>query len=139
MFDICGMVNQFAMVTVFVAISVYLLQVVDSAVLRFSSAVTHFSPGSYTSRPLQTTSFGNLFMAGDWVKGLDHGANGLSQERAYITGLAAANLVIQGLGHGVPAEIIPVDEDEPHVAAAKGANQAVQGFFEALPSPLNSL
>lgn len=139
MFDICGMVNQFAMVTVFVAISVYLLQVVDSAVLRFSSAVTHFSPGSYTSRPLQTTSFGNLFMAGDWVKGLDHGANGLSQERAYITGLAAANLVIQGLGHGVPAEIIPVDEDEPHVAAAKGANQTVQGFFEALPSPFNSL
>ncbi|DBA70993.1 hypothetical protein WJX79_001029 [Trebouxia sp. C0005] len=114
-------------------------QVVDSAVLRWSSAVTHFSPGSYASRPLQTTSFGNVFMAGDWVRGLDHGTNGLSQERAYITGLAAANLVIQGLSHGVPAPIIPVEADEPHVVAGKRANQAVQGFLEALPSPFRSL
>lgn len=115
------------------------LQVVDSAVLRFPNAVTHFSPGSYTSRPLQTTSFGNVFMAGDWVKGLNHGANGLSQERAYITGLTAANLVIGSLSHGVPANIIPVEEDEQHVTAAKGANQAVQGFFEALPLPFGRL
>lgn len=78
-------------------------------------------------------------MAGDWVRGLDHGANGLSQERAYITGLTAANLVIRGLSHGVPATIIPVEADEPHVVAAKGANQAVQGFLEALPFPLKSL
>ncbi len=55
------------------------MQVVDSAVLRFPKAVTHFSPGSYTSRPLQTTSFANVFMAGDWVKDVPHGANGLSQ------------------------------------------------------------
>lgn len=27
----------------------------------------------------QETSYPNLFLAGDWVKGLDHGANGLSQ------------------------------------------------------------
>ena len=56
-----------------------LFQVVDSAVLRFPKAVTHFSPGSYSSRPLQTTSLPNIFMAGDWVKGVPHGANGLSQ------------------------------------------------------------
>ncbi|KAL3155415.1 hypothetical protein ABBQ38_010971 [Trebouxia sp. C0009 RCD-2024] len=114
-------------------------KVVDSAVLRFPNAVTHFSPGSYTSRPLQRTSFGNVFMAGDWVKGLNHGANGLSQERAYITGLTAANLVIGGLSHGVPAVIIPVEEDEKHVSAAKEANQAVQGFLEALPLPFGRL
>ena len=57
------------------------MQVVDSAVLRFPKAVTHFSPGSLASRPLQSTSFGNVFMAGDWVKGVPHGANGLSQVR----------------------------------------------------------
>lgn len=56
-----------------------LAQIIDSALLRFPKAVTHFSPGSYASRPLQTTSFGNVFMAGDWVKGVPHGANGLSQ------------------------------------------------------------
>ena len=56
-------------------------QVVDSAVLRFPKAVTHFSPGSYTSRPTQVTSLPNVFMAGDWVRGLQHGANGLSQVR----------------------------------------------------------
>lgn len=113
-------------------------KVVDSAVLRFSDAVTHFSPGSYSSRPLQTTSLGNVFMAGDWVKGLDHGANGLSQERAYITGLVAANHVVHSLSHGVPAQIIPVEADEPHVVAAKGINQTVQGFFEALPLPFRT-
>ena len=64
-------------------------------------------PGSAKWRPYQTTSFSNLFMAGDWVKGLDHGANGLSQERAWITGLTAANLVIKKLGRGQPAEILP--------------------------------
>jgi len=57
----------------------YMPQVVDSAVLRFPKAVTHFSAGSYSSRPLQTTSIPNVFMAGDWVKGVPHGANGLSQ------------------------------------------------------------
>ena len=59
-----------------------LLQVIDSKVLRFPKAVTHFSPGSHASRPRQQTSFGNVFIAGDWVRDLDHGANGLSQARA---------------------------------------------------------
>ena len=49
--------------------------------LRFPKAVTHFSAGSYSSRPMQTTSLPNVFMAGDWVKGVPHGANGLSQVR----------------------------------------------------------
>lgn len=110
-----------------------MLQVVDSIVLRFANAVTHFSPGSYTSRPLQTTSIGNLFMAGDWVKGLNHGANGLSQERAYITGLSAANMVVESLGQGQLANIIPVEADEPHVAAGKSLNRTVQGLADASP------
>lgn len=44
--------------------------VIDSAVLRFPKAVTHFSPGSYPSRPYQVTGIPNCFLAGDWVKGV---------------------------------------------------------------------
>lgn len=54
-------------------------QVVDSAVMRAPRAVTHFSPGSYAARPAQETGLRNLFLAGDWVKGVPHGADGLSQ------------------------------------------------------------
>jgi uncharacterized protein with NAD-binding domain and iron-sulfur cluster len=83
-------------------------RVVDYAVLRFPKAVTHFSPGSYKNRPFQATSIPNAFMAGDWVKGVDHGANGLSQERAFVTGLLAANLVVARLGLGSQGVILQV-------------------------------
>ena len=53
----------------------------DSAVLRFPRAVTHFSPGSHRWRPQQRSSLPGVYVAGDWVKGVDHGANGLSQAR----------------------------------------------------------
>lgn len=101
----------------------------DSAVLRFPRAVTHFSPGSYRHRPYQVTSLSNTFLAGDYIKGLDHGANGLSQERAYVAGLTAANYVIDLLGLGEAAKILPVNPDEPHVRLAKQVNT---GFMEAL-------
>ncbi len=45
--------------------------------------MTHFSPGSHAARPFQATGLRNFFIAGDWVKGLDHGANGLSQARTH--------------------------------------------------------
>lgn len=45
-----------------------------------------FAVQSYAYRPNQCTSIANAFIAGDWVKDVPHGANGLSQERAYVTG-----------------------------------------------------
>lgn len=107
-------------------------KVVDAAVLRFPRAVTHFSPGSAKWRPTQETSFDNLWLAGDWVKGVQHGANGLSQERAWVTGLQAANLVCQRLGQGRPADILPVEPDEPHIAAAKELNHGIKGALYGL-------
>eukprot|EP00210_Caulerpa_lentillifera_P001559 g1497.t1 len=97
--------------------------IVDGAVLRYYGAVTHFSPGSYASRPTQKTTLDNLFLAGDWVKGVQHGANGLSQERAYVTGLIAANEVIRKMQRGVPAKILDVEPDEPHIATLKTINK----------------
>jgi len=93
--------------------------ILDSAVARARSAVTHFSPGSLKSRPTQATSIPNAFIAGDWVRGVPTRADGLSQERALVTGQVAAGLVCEALGRG-SAPIIPaVPEDEPHIAAAK--------------------
>lgn len=57
---------------------------------------------------MQATSIRNVVMAGDWVKGVEHGANGLSQERAYVTGLQAANLVVERLGAGQQGPILQV-------------------------------
>ncbi|KAK9843730.1 hypothetical protein WJX81_003891 [Elliptochloris bilobata] len=106
-------------------------QVVDSAVLRAPRAVTHFSPGSHALRPTQETGLGNLWLAGDWVKGVPHGANGLSQERAYVTGLRAANLAIARLGHGSPAAILDIEPDEAHIAAAKALHRGVRRGLHA--------
>lgn len=106
-------------------------QVVDSAVLRAPQAVTHFSVGSYAARPPQRLpGLPNLFLAGDLVKGVDTGANGLSQERAYVTGLSAANCVLQRVADGKGVVSIPaVAKDEPHIVAAKqAARQARQAL-----------
>lgn len=61
-----------------------------------------------------------------------HGANGLSQERAYVTGLTAANLVIDKCGVGQKAVIADVEPDEIHIAALKQLDQSVRGAFDAL-------
>lgn len=49
-----------------------------------------------------------------------------------MTGLRAANLVIDRLGQGLHANILPVEPDEPYIAALKDANRAVKGAFRAL-------
>eukprot|EP00438_Fugacium_kawagutii_P011298 Skav205053 [mRNA] locus=scaffold142:119391:125910:+ [translate_table: standard] len=64
-------------------------KVVDSHVMRFPAAVSWFSPGSYERRPTLETPVKNLVCAGDWVRMGDreHGAKGLCQERALVSGL----------------------------------------------------
>lgn len=73
-----------------------------------------------------------MFLAGDWVRGVPHGANGLSQERAYVTGLIAANLVVSRCGDGSQAKIIDTEEDELHVQAAKQAVKQARELVDAL-------
>lgn len=100
-------------------------EVIDRAVIRLPRAVTHFAPGSYPHRLSATTSFANVFMSGDWIINR-HGS--WSQEKAYVTGLEAANLAIEHLQYGSKAEILPVEADEPHIAAARSLNQWVRGW-----------
>ncbi len=106
-------------------------KIVDHAVVRIPQGVTHFAPGSYRYLLPATTSFDNLFMAGDWIV-TRHGS--WSQEKAYVTGLEAANKVISTLGQGQPAEILPVIPDEPHIQVMRSVNRFVRQGLQGLPS-----
>lgn len=103
--------------------------VIDSSVIRLPRAVTHFAPGSYQYLLPVTTSFKNVFMSGDWVI-TRHGS--WSQEKAYITGLEAANLAIAHLHHGTRAAILPVEPDEPHIQIARSLNQTIRHLGKTL-------
>ncbi|MEO0458710.1 MAG: FAD-dependent oxidoreductase [Cyanobacteria bacterium P01_A01_bin.114] len=104
-------------------------KVVDYSVIRLSQAVSHFAPGSYQYLLPGTTSFPNVFMSGDWVV-TRHGS--WSQEKAYVTGLEAANRVVEQFGLGQPATIVPIVPDEPHIQAARQLNQAVRAMGQAV-------
>ncbi|MEB3827545.1 hydroxysqualene dehydroxylase [Phormidium sp. CCY1219] len=102
-------------------------KIIDSSVIRLKQAVTHFFPGSYQYMLRGNTSVDNLFMSGDWII-TRHGS--WSQEKAYVTGLEAANLVIDRFGMGKRANIIPVEPDEPHIQLARSLNQTLRQFGE---------
>lgn len=107
-------------------------KIIDSSVIRLPNAVTHFAPGSYRSMLPAKTSFKNVFMSGDWIINR-HGS--WSQEKAYVTGLEAANLVVSHLGVGQISEILPVEEDELHIQVARNLNKTVRdlGKLNTLP------
>ncbi len=107
-------------------------KVIDSSVVRLPRAVTHFSPGSYQSMLPAITPIRNVFMSGDWVI-TRHGS--WSQEKAYVTGLEAANQVVDQLGKGAKATIIPVEADEPHIQGLRSLNRSFRQFTSILPNP----
>eukprot|EP00467_Chlorarachnion_reptans_P023068 CAMPEP_0114510868 /NCGR_PEP_ID=MMETSP0109-20121206/14039_1 /TAXON_ID=29199 /ORGANISM="Chlorarachnion reptans, Strain CCCM449" /LENGTH=610 /DNA_ID=CAMNT_0001690249 /DNA_START=216 /DNA_END=2048 /DNA_ORIENTATION=- len=93
-------------------------KIVDSWVKRFPQAVTHFAPGCADTRPPQDIpEINNLVVAGDLVRGLEHGSAGLSQERAYVSGLAAANKIISRFRLGTEHPILQTEEDEEQFRA----------------------
>lgn len=113
-------------------------KVVDSFVSRHAGAVTWFSPGSYASRPPLQTSLSNVVCAGDWVRMGDreHGAKGLCQERAYVSGLQAANALaakrVLGDAHTKQHPVIPIRDDEMQVKLGRRVNNQ----FMKLLNPL---
>jgi uncharacterized protein with NAD-binding domain and iron-sulfur cluster len=106
-------------------------KLVDASVIRLPQAVSHFAPGSYRYLLPGITSFGNLFMSGDWIV-TRHGS--WSQEKAYVTGLEAANRVIDHCRRGNLANILPVIPDEPHIQVARQLNRTLrQELNQVLP------
>ncbi|KYC35943.1 amine oxidase [Scytonema hofmannii PCC 7110] len=104
-------------------------KVSDRSVIRLPQAVSHFAPGSYRYMLPARTSFKNVFMSGDWIVNR-HGS--WSQEKAYVTGLEAANLVVSYLGEGSPAQIIPVEVDEAHIQLARIANRTARQIGKSI-------
>ena len=126
-------------------------KVLDAFVLRCPAAVSHFSPGSASSRPpLRPAGTANVACAGDWVRmgAREHGAKGLCQERALVTGYEAANALLadgallakmKAGGATRLHPVLPVRPDEPQVEAGRAAARAAADFARALglpPSPL---
>lgn len=112
-------------------------KVVDSWVGKYAGTVSWFSPGSYVKRPpLQGAGpdvLPNIKCAGDWVRMGDreHGAKGLCQERAFVSGLEAANALMFDTYDLAfrPHPVIPVREDEPQFKAGVAVNNKVMEFL----------
>ncbi|WPF90482.1 FAD-dependent oxidoreductase [Cyanobacterium aponinum AL20118] len=102
-------------------------EIIDSSVIRIPQGVTHFAPGSYQHLLKVQTAIPNLFMSGDWIV-TNHGS--WSQEKAYVTGLEAANKVIEYFHQGKQADIIPVQKDEPHIEIARIINKNLRNVTE---------
>lgn len=106
-------------------------KVVDSWVGKYPGTVSWFSPGSYTKRPPLEGAGGilpTLKCAGDWVRMGDreHGAKGLCQERAFVSGLEAANSLLKETTQGFNEwAVLPVREDEAQFKAGVALNNQV--------------
>eukprot|EP00808_Paulinella_micropora_P027285 g19816.t1 len=117
--------------------------VVEVAVARSPGAVAWFSPGSFSRRPeLEVRGVENLVCAGDWVRlgRYETKAKGLCQERAWVSGLQAAN----ALGRrrwftGVPSSKEPpqvvvkeIRADEPQVRFGRVVNKQLMSGLKQL-------
>ena len=114
--------------------------VVDQEVRRYPRSVSLFSPGSFGQRPPLETSLAPVVCAGDWVRmgEREHGAKGLCQERAYVSGLEAANsLLRRGIVRGSSASsgqqhsVLPIRADEPQVVLGRAINKLVMDPLES--------
>lgn len=103
-------------------------KVIDRSIIRVNGGVTHFSPGSYQYLLKAQTSIKNLFLSGDWIV-TSHGS--WSQEKAYVTGLEAANLLIDRFGIGTKANIIPVEPDESHIQLLRTINRSMRDLAKS--------
>ncbi|KAL6882636.1 hypothetical protein ACP4OV_011326 [Aristida adscensionis] len=104
--------------------------VIQQSVRRSPSSVMNSLPGSYRYIPRGSTSVPNLFLAGDWIVNR-HGS--FSKEKAYVTGLEAANRVVDYFGDGDFAKIIAVEGDEAHIEALRSLNRRANELKSQIP------
>lgn len=109
-------------------------KVEDFWIGKYPGTVTWFSPGSFNLRPplegAGNDVLPNVKCAGDWVRMGDkeHGAKGLCQERAFVTGIEAANSLLKSTSDPVGTSlltVLPVREDEDQFKLGVSVNNAV--------------
>ena len=111
------------------------VRVIDYHVEKYPSSVSWFSPGSFNKRPKITTRGAeNVVSAGDWVRmeNREHGSKGLCQERAFVSGIQAANTLIdKGLVEGVTTEhnVIDIRPDEAQYELSFQINKFVRNVL----------
>lgn len=111
-------------------------KLVDSWVGKYPGVVSWFSPGSFDKRPpLEGAGkdvLPNIKCAGDWVRmgEREHGAKGLCQERAYVSGFEAANSLMMSTCEEKfqPHEVLPVREDEMQFKMGMELNKKVMQY-----------
>jgi len=112
-------------------------KLVDSWVGKYGGTVSWFSPGSYDKRPPLEGEGRNVLpnvkCAGDWVRMGDreHGAKGLCQERAFVSGFEAANSLMKDTTREIfkPHQVLAVREDELQFKLGVQANNEVMKYL----------
>ena len=112
-------------------------KLVDSWVGKYPGVVSWFSPGSFDKRPplegAGNDVLPNIKCAGDWVRmgEREHGAKGLCQERAYVSGFEAANSLMKSTCEEKfqPHEVLPVREDEAQFKMGMELNKKVMQYL----------
>ncbi|XP_047310407.1 uncharacterized protein LOC124913991 [Impatiens glandulifera] len=104
--------------------------IIDKEIGRFPRSLTRYFPGSYKYMMRGTTSFSNMFMAGDWIMSR-HGS--WLQEKSYVMGIEAANRVVDYLEEGNFAKIMPVEEDESHIQYLRSLSRSFSDLKLQLP------
>lgn len=112
-------------------------KLVDSWVGKYGGTVSWFSPGSFDKRPPLEGEGRNVLpnvkCAGDWVRMGDreHGAKGLCQERAFVSGFEAANSLMKDTTREVfkPHQVLAVREDELQFKLGVQANNQVMKYL----------
>jgi len=110
--------------------------VVDFWVGKYDGTVSWFSPGSFGKRPpLEGAGsvLPNVKCSGDWVRmgQREHGAKGLCQERAFVSGFEAANALLRDTVSSTfkPHPVLPVREDEPQFKTAVAINNKIMNIL----------
>ncbi|KAB5561483.1 hypothetical protein DKX38_006440 [Salix brachista] len=57
----------------------------------------------------------------------------VTNEKSYVSGLEAASRVVDFLGEGNYAKIIPLEEDEPHIQALRNLNRNFKELMSQFP------